>query len=82
MHDAALVTAGEAVRLVLQDPAVDPITSLDAHHQLHLAQLAAGLPRSTAIDPYVRTCTTDMLWDQRNRSVEGSAPDVTTPSSS
>ncbi len=69
-HEEALSTAGEAVRLVTENPAAEPITSLDAHHQLHLAQRAADLPGSTAVDPYVRMCT-DLLWAQRTRSVEG-----------
>lgn len=69
-HDAALVSAQEAVRLVAGQPAAEPTTSLDTYHQLHLVQLAAGLPGSAGVDPYVRTCT-ELLWDQRTRTVEG-----------
>jgi diguanylate cyclase (GGDEF)-like protein len=68
--DEAQAIAAEAVEMLAHGPDNEHTTTLDAHFQLHMAQLAAGVPGSEGAAGYVRL-STQLLWEQRTRSVEG-----------
>lgn len=66
--EEAVAAAREAVAMLGDE--IDVATRLEAYHQLHEAQVAAGLPGAAELRGYAKL-TAALLWGHRVRSFEG-----------